>query len=91
MVLKLFIVNTLHLQNMPMTSISDLVDELKPRLVTNYFDKTSVNEALVRFVTCLNEHKGQFGGTVHCEALLMGLTVLYMNELQRLTNLPNIS
>ena len=83
---RLFIVDTPRLQNMAMTSISDLIDELKPRLVTEYFEETSVDEALAKFVTYFNQHKRVFGGTVHCEASLMGLTVLYMTELRGWTN-----
>jgi hypothetical protein len=86
MVPRLFVVDTPHPQNMTMTSISDLVDELKPRLVIDYFDVTSVNEALVKFITYFNQHKRLFGGTVHCEASLIGLTVLYTVELRGWTN-----
>jgi hypothetical protein len=86
MVPRLYIVDTPRLKNMEMTSISDLVDELKPRFVTDYFDATSVDEALTRFITYFNQHKRLFGGTVHCEASLMGLTALYMTEQRGWTN-----
>ena len=86
MALRLFIVDTPRLQNMTMTSISNLIDELKPRLVTEYFEETSVDEALAKFVTYFNQHKRVFGGTVHWEASLMGFTVLYMTELRGWTN-----
>jgi hypothetical protein len=77
----LFIVDPPRLQNMTMTSISDLVEELEPRLVTDYFDMTSVNEALAKFVTYFDRNKRPFGGSVHCEALLMSLTASHMTEL----------
>ena len=59
-----------------MAPISDLVEEIKPRLVTDYYDMTSVNEALAKFVTYFDWNKRLFWGTstVHCEALLMALT-----------------
>ena len=81
MVPRLFIVDTTPPQNMTMASISDLIDELKPRLVTDDLDETSVNETLAKFVTYFNQYRRPFGGTVHCEASLMGLTVLSMIEL----------
>ena len=78
---RLFIVNTPRPQNMTMASISELIDELKPCLVTYNLDETSVDETLAKFVTYFNQHRQPFGGTVHCEASLMGLTALSMIEL----------
>ena len=40
MVPRLFITDTPRPQNMVMASISDLVHELKPRLITDYYDAT---------------------------------------------------
>ena len=71
---------------MTMAPISDLVDELKSRLVTYYFDETSVNETLANFVTYFDQHKRPFGGSVYREASLMGLTALYMMELRGWTD-----
>jgi len=61
-----------------MAPISDLVEEIKPRLVTDYYDMTSVNETLAKFVTYFDWNKRLFWGTVHCEASLMALTALHM-------------
>jgi hypothetical protein len=69
-----------------MISVSNLVDELKPRLATDYHNVTSVDDILAKFVTCFNQHKRLFGSTVHCEASLMGLAVLYMTELRGWAN-----
>lgn len=38
-------------------------------------------DVLANFVRYFNQTKKQFGGIVHCEASLMGLTVLHMIEL----------
>ena len=54
---------------MTMGSIFDSVEELRPRLVTDNYDATSVNEALAKFVTYFDRNKQPFGGTIHCNDL----------------------
>ena len=86
MVPRLFIVDTPRPPNMTVASIFDLVEELKPRLAIDNYDATSVNETLAKFVTYFDRNKQTFGGTIHCEASLMGLTALRMTELRGWTD-----